>query len=329
MELKSHQRLMALVQGAIWTVVGAAIGGGLLFSSFVEEGKLDRVPAAAFLLIAPFMTGIIGAVTGPNQARKDFREGKIDLPPGALEKGKKLTPPRRPMWLVPAGFALMLAVPFAVAGVSVAMFVFPEGAGRAAMIAMAAIISGGSAALCAFVMSGREVLRYAAHEPAAPLSFGRYALVEHVSGNSLINIIINAFIGFVLFRQGPLHPGPLVEAREFVPEILAMSAIVAVAVSIGAGVQAAADVMEKRIRPFAGPPPKHPGAVARILVLVAMAPVVAGILWGSLYILGLDSISLTSAIIIKALISGVVAAIAVYLAAKWSAAKTAAAERSF
>jgi hypothetical protein len=96
-------------------------------------------------------------------------------------------------------------------------------------------------------------------------------------------------------------------------------------VSIGAGVQAAADVMERRVTPFAGPPRKHPGAVARILVLVAMAPVVAGILWGALYVLGLDSISLTSAVIIKALISGVVAAIAVYLAAKWSAAKTAAA----
>jgi len=325
MELRSHQRLMALVQGSIWTVVGAAIGGGLLFSSFAEEGLLGRVPAAAFVLIAPFLTGIIGAVTGPNQARKDFREGKIDLPPEALEKGKDLTPPRRPMWLVPASFAVLFALPFAAAGVAVAMFVFPQGMGRIVMVALAAIVSGGSAALCAFVMSGRETLRYAAHEPAAPLSFGKYTLVEHVSGNSLINIIINAFIGFVLFRQGPLHPGPLVEAREFVPEILAMSAIVAVAVSIGAGVQAAADVMERRVTPFEGPPPKHPGAVARILVLVAMAPVVAGILWGALYVLGLDSISLTSAVIIKALISGVVAAIAVYLAAKWSAAKTAAA----
>ncbi|MFO8058885.1 MAG: hypothetical protein R6V10_16490 [bacterium] len=323
MELKSHRKLMALVQGTIWLVAGAAVAGGLLFTYFEEGGSVSPFPAAVYVLIAPVLTGIIGAVTGPNQARKDYREGKIELPPGALEKGLELTPPRRPMWLVPMVFASLLALPFAAAGVVLILVGFPEGAGRISLTATAGLAAGGSAALCAWFSSGRELIRYAAHQPAGALAFGRYALIEHVSGNSLINVIINAGIGYILFHQGPHHPEPLVSVQEFVPEILVMCAIVAVAVSIGAGVQAAADVLEKRALPPSPPLKKHPGAISRILIYLAMAPVLAGLLWGALTLAGLQSISLASALVIKAALAGVVAAIAVFLAARWSAAKTA------
>ncbi len=324
MELRSHRKLMALVQGSIWGLAAAGISGGLMFPYFAQGGVLSRVAAALFLLIAPVLTGLIGAVTGANQARKDYQDGKLVLGAEEIEQGRKLRPPGKPMWLAPSVYVSLLAPAFTLTSAALVLLVFSGGISRAPFVIIAGLASACSAAVCAWFGSAREAKRYAAHPAAGPSGFNAYVLREHVSGNSLINIIINLGIGYILFHQGPKHPQGLIEAAEFVPEFFVMCAIIGVAVPIGAAVQAGADVLEGRVQPPAKQREKHPGLIKRNTVYLLMAPVFAGVLWGVLSLFGTESLGLWPVLSLKAGIAAVVAGIAASLAATWAASKTAA-----
>ena len=192
MTLRRHSHIMGLAQGVLWLVVGLVLAGVLMFPNFAQEGKISAQAAVLFIGLASWYVGVIAAVTAVNTTRKDYHDGKIQLTSEELAQGAKLARPRRPMWLVPLlGASLQWLFPAALAA-GMGWLLFPAGMSNRIFIPIAALILAGQGAIAAWWISNRELLKYAAPAAEEPSPFRWYLLREHVSGNSLINLTINA-----------------------------------------------------------------------------------------------------------------------------------------
>lgn len=322
MKLKSHSRLMGLVQGGMFLVVGALVSTLLFFDSFETEGSVGADTFFVYVVLAMFFSGIIAAVSGINTARKDYLEGKIEISDAEREQAKSFPPPRKPMWAVPLAHSLAsLAIFTAIAAIAT-FLLFPGGMNMLAVGVGGALLMGVNAFVVAARLSWRELLKYIAHPHAQAQAFGRYLFQEQILGNVLINLGINFGVGYILFHPSPGEPSPMVEASEFLPAYFVMSLVVALAVSVNASMQTADDVLEGGLKAPQFKSGKTPHIALRVIAYLLAGACLGGITWGIFATLGLTELHFTAAMTVKSALSAVVAAVGVTMAAYWSAKKT-------
>ncbi len=323
MKLKSHSKVMGLVQGGLFLVVGALVSIFLFFESFEVEGTVSAERFFIFIVITMFFSGIIAAVSGINTARKDYLEGKIEISDAERELAKSFSPPRKPMWAAPLLHSLLPLVIFSAVAAIVSFALFSSGFGLPAVGVTAALLMGVNAFTVASRLSWRELLKYVAHPHTRAQPFGRYLLQEQILGNVLINLGINLGIGYILFHPSPEEPTVMVEASEFLPAYLVMSFVVALAVSINASMQTADDVLEGGMAVPEFKSATSPHIALRVIAYLVVGGCLGGIVWGIFAALGIDLLHYMVAMQIKSWLSAVVATVSVSMATYWSAKKTA------
>jgi len=323
MKLKSHSKLMGLVQGGVFLAVGALFSILMIFKSFEIEGKVSAETFFVFIVIAMFFSGIIAAVSGINTARKDYLEGKIEISEAELELARSFPPPRKPMWAVPQLHSLLPLALFSGVAALVVFLFFHGGMNMLAVGVTGGLLMGANAFVVAARLTWRELLKYVAHPCGRPQPFGRYLLQEQILGNALINMGINFGVGYILFHPDPEEPSSMVKASEFLPAFFVMCMVVAIAVSINAAMQTADDVLEGRIKLPGFKTGGAPSIVVRSIAYLLTGACLGGLTWGTFAALGIESLPLWAVMHTKSLLSAVVAAVAVTMATYWSAKKTA------
>ena len=321
MKLNQHSRIQGIVQGAIFGIVGLALAAAVGFPYFENVGEIGPVPAALFIVIVLFFTGVLAAVGGIITTRKDYFENKIIIEEADRERASKLGAAKVPYWLSSLFDVIAQLIPFAVLIAVICFGIFGEGLSRPIFSIITAVATGANGFIIAQRVSGRELLKYITNPPGSIPSFPKYVFLEHILGNLLINFPINGAFAYVTYHEGPKHTFSSVKTDDLAIDLLLTCIVVAILVALTSLMEATADAHAGRMAPPISRPRYIPGTAVEFLALAAMGACFWALCYAPLWAFGVKTLTLPWLIIIKGELSAIVAAFAAFFAAYWSILK--------
>jgi hypothetical protein len=314
---------MAGIQGSLWLVVGVVFSVVIGFPYLGDGEKVNPFASAVLIITAAFFSGILAAVAGIIATRKDYLSGKILLTEADKTAAAKMPAPVKPYWLSPLMTIMIQSIVVAGHVIGVCYFSLSHGLTRFTLAAFCGGIMFIHAAITAWRIPRRELLKSVAHPAEAATPFVPYMWKEHILGSAVINYGINALIGYVMYRQGPKHPDPVTKFELLIADVLIMSIMVSILTALNSEMQAANDVKLKEAIPPDRKSDYHPGFAVRIPAYIVIGAIAAAAWIGLTFLLGIKSFSVLEVMTIKGLIAAIVAGVAAGLGARWSASKNA------
>lgn len=317
MKSKTYSHVQAIIQGTVWFLTGWFMAQVIVFPFFDNGGRISPLAAMLFMAIGAFFAGIFAANGGIISARKDYLNGKLKIDSVGAALKQAPAEGHNP-WPVALRKGIVQWPIFAVLAFGLCFAIQPDGLSPKAFGLFTAHTWCVHSAILVRRTCIPELMRFLSAPQSSPIPFKRYLWTEHILGNALANVIINFGFGYILFHNGPRYPHPLVGANYFVADAFIMSAIISVFVALGAATQATTDLKAGRIAEY-GDGKKKPGIVVRGAAYVAIALLAGSITKGALFALGIENITLLQAMLLKAVIAGVVATAGAATAARWGA----------
>lgn len=277
----------------------------LIFVLFGDRSGELRSVQWTLLIFIPFFT-INQTLTAILNTRRDFLRKRWEMPePGAKAEPDMIINP----WLRGGATALITSVITAL-GVILALRLFRQDSFSLLSIGLLAFLpSFALSTILIGVYLPRDqramVARLSRPDKERPKPYFRYLLLEHALPLMLLQAIINAGIGFRIFRREAFSDG-WVSAQTIMGDAVIMSFVVIFFMWLSSQTQVRTDVHLGRV---AQNPGKGPPVLVMLGVFLLLALIPAGALAGVFALFQLKSIGFVSAVIIKtigAILAGLV-----------------------
>ncbi len=304
--------VFSISNAIVWFLI-LSILGVFLHHHFASDGRMSRVLAVRAVclgLALPMALSLQGAILN---LRVQFVEGRF-LPPrdGAVGTG-----PMRNPWRVSVKIAaLVWTMAVLPLGVALSMLL-PEDLGPRQFPILIAGIGAGCVLVLAITIADREFRRYLDHiddGPTVPISAAAYAGWHIAMPWGAINLFINAVLAWITYRSVSGGEVAVVNLRL---DLVVMTFLISVFMALSALPEVECDVRRKVV---ALPLwlPSMPRLWLRYVYAAAAAALMYGLVTLAAAAAGSEVVSLTAAVLIKALASGVIAAGAAGTCALWA-----------